>query len=269
MSASLLWLARFAWLGRLCWRFVVMAERRFSGFVMLGMRLHLFVWFAEISRAAFARFALVPLGFTGAALMLFAGLPMSAALGFAGAITQLAQGPAQRFDLAFVRELLAFREFHQFQNFFHLIHRALERFNDLHHFVNRLMDGGGAMLGFAAAHAFGQIPHAFEQGADRLRRGAGRQRFMRGSRRTHGCDWSFGRRSAGGFTRAAGAGNFCRRGLRLLRAGRGGGGIAWWQARGLAATPPAASAPAPAITAVGRGFIAGRLGTAGLGRFAL
>lgn len=152
-----------------------MAGSGFGGLVMFRVRFRLFVRFAEIPGAAFPLF---PLGLTRAALLLFAGIPVPAALGFTGTVAQLPQGAAQRFDFAFVRELLAFREFDQFQNFFHLIHRALERFDDLHYFVNGLMDGGGAMLGFAAAHALGQVSDAFEQRTNRLWCGAGWQRFM-------------------------------------------------------------------------------------------
>ncbi len=67
------------------------------------------------------------------------------ALLFAGtvgrAFVKLAQGAAEIFDLAFVGEFLAFGHFDEFQDFFHLIHRAFEHFDDGHHLINRLMDG--------------------------------------------------------------------------------------------------------------------------------
>ena len=153
------------------------------------MRFRLFPRRAEIPRALrlallFPVLALLPLLplFPRSALIARAASPRL----LARTIMQSPQGAAQRFDLAFVRELLALGQFHQFQNFFHLIHGALERFRDLHHFINRLMDGRRAMLGFGTGHghALGQTLHAFKQRSGFRRR----TRFRRGTRtlRTHG-----------------------------------------------------------------------------------
>ncbi len=54
---------------------------------------------------------------------------------------QLAQGPAQGFDLLFVGGLLAFRQFRQFQHFLHLLERVLQRLDDLRDLINGLADG--------------------------------------------------------------------------------------------------------------------------------
>ena len=78
---------------------------------------------------------------------------------------KLPQGAAQRFNLAFVGELLAFGQFHEFQHFLHLIGRALKRFHDLHHLVDRLVNGGHPMLRIDARHALRQALHPFQQGA--------------------------------------------------------------------------------------------------------
>jgi hypothetical protein len=79
-----------------------------------------------------------------------------AALRLARAVVQLPQRSAQRFNFAFVGELLAFGEFHQFQNFLHLVHGALEGFDDFHHLVNGLTDAGSAVrrFGMRLSNAF-------------------------------------------------------------------------------------------------------------------
>lgn len=132
-----------------------------------------FAWLAEISRATGFTWLRRPrVSLAALRLALVAGsalLPMLALITTSGPIAQLPQGAAQGFDLAFVGELLAFGEFDQFQNFFHLIHGALECFHDLHHLINRLMDGGGPVFRFGSAHPLGQALRAFEQGTDRLR----------------------------------------------------------------------------------------------------
>lgn len=213
MSTALL---RIAGLSRFGGRFIV---RRWGQFCGLGrlLRFRLFVWFAEIPGATLLPL-LVVMMFAGTALRvpllaMAAMFPLLAA----GTIIQLAQGAAQRFDLAFVRELLALGHFDEFQNFFHLIHRMLERFDDLHHFINRLMDGRGAMLRLGATHTLGQILCAFQQRPDRLRRGARGQRFMSrgGSRR--GCDRSGWRGSFGRLSGRTGAADFGGRKLGFLR----------------------------------------------------
>jgi hypothetical protein len=263
MSTALL---RVAGLSRFGGRFIVRRWRQFCG---LGrfMMFRLFVWFAEIPGATLLPLVVVMM-FAGAALRVawFAMAAMFPLL-TAGTVIQLAQGAAQRFDLAFVRELLALGHFDEFQNFFHLIHRVLERFDDLHHFINRLMDGRGAMLRLGAAHALGQILYAFQQWPDRLRRGARGQRFIGrgGSRR--GCDRSGCHGSVGRLSRRTGAADFGGRKLGFLRSGSRGILLARRLAGRLAAAPtPATSAPT-AVAASGCGFVAGRLETAGLWLF--
>lgn len=54
---------------------------------------------------------------------------------------QLAQGAAQRFNLAFVAELLPLGVFGEFQNILHLIEHLFQRFDDLRHFAYSLADG--------------------------------------------------------------------------------------------------------------------------------
>jgi len=101
---------------------------------------------------------------------------------------KLAQGAEQRFDLAFVGELLAFGEFDQFQNFFHLLQRLFQRFDDLHHFVDGLADGGTIRPG----HAWRVRHGRFKPGARRQRTGWLRTHRMLGqfngrfSMRRHG-----------------------------------------------------------------------------------
>jgi hypothetical protein len=51
------------------------------------------------------------------------------------------QGAAQRFKLAFVRELLVLGQFHQPQNLLHLLQRLFQRFDDAPDFLNGLADG--------------------------------------------------------------------------------------------------------------------------------
>ncbi len=163
--------------------------------------------FSEIFRAAwggrvlgFTPFTLLP-GFRGAwgagaalvTLIAIATTPLFArvaliALLFAGAIrcavVELPQGAAEIFDLAFVREFLAFSHFDEFQHFLHLIHGALEDIHNSHHFINRLMDGRHAMFRLNAGHAFCQTLHAFDKRPGRYGRTARRERFGRGAVRT-------------------------------------------------------------------------------------
>lgn len=270
MSTALL---RLAGLSRFGGRFIVRRWRQLCGLGRL-MMFRLFVWFAEIPGATLLPWVVV-MRFAGTALgvTLFAMAAMFPLLA-AGTIIQLAQGAAQRFDLAFVRELLPLGHFDEFQNFFHLIHRVLQRFDDLHHFINRLMDGRGAMLRLGAAHALSQILYAFQQWPDRLRRGARGQRFMgggggrRGSGGSgwhgsgwHGSGWRLSRRNC--------AADFGGRKLGFLCGWNWGALLARRLAGRLAAAPtPAASAPT-AVAASGCGFVAGRLGTAGLWLFTL
>ena len=101
---------------------------------------------------------------------------------------KLAQGAQQRFDLAFVGELLAFGEFDKFQNFFHLIKRLFQRFDDLHHFVDGLADGGTIRPG----HAWRVRHWRFKPGARRLRTGRLRTHRMLGQ-----SNWRFSGRRHG------------------------------------------------------------------------
>ena len=55
---------------------------------------------------------------------------------------QLAQGSPEGFDFTLVGQLLALGQLDQLQHFLHLIQSVPERISDLHHFVNRLPDGG-------------------------------------------------------------------------------------------------------------------------------
>ncbi len=59
----------------------------------------------------------------------------------ASRMLQLVQSAAQRFNLAFVAELLPFGVFDQFQNIFHLLQRLSQGFDNLHHFIHGLADG--------------------------------------------------------------------------------------------------------------------------------
>jgi hypothetical protein len=58
---------------------------------------------------------------------------------------QLAQQAAQRFNLMFVGEFLAFGMFDQFQNLFHLPERLLQGLDNLHHFIHSPADGGSGL----------------------------------------------------------------------------------------------------------------------------
>jgi hypothetical protein len=114
--------------------------------------------------------------------------------GFARTVVQLAQGATQGFNFAFVGQLLAFRQLHQFQHFLHLIHGALQGVHNFHHLVNRLADGGAAVLRFGAGYTFGQALDAFQQGP-----------VFEGAARGNGLWFN------GGFPRRLGAGNGCGR----------------------------------------------------------
>jgi hypothetical protein len=112
----------------------------FDGLDWFARRFYFFTRFAEIPRTTFTGLALFALRLALAALW-FARVAVATGIArITRAVGQLSQGAAQRLDLAFVSEFLALGEFDQFQNFFHLIYRALERFDDLHDFINRLMN---------------------------------------------------------------------------------------------------------------------------------
>lgn len=247
----------------------VLAGRRFGGRAGIGInRLGLFPRRPEIPRALrlallLPVFPLFPL------LALVAGLPLLIARAavialvarpaglFPGTIVQLPEGAAERFDLAFIREFLALGQFHQFQNFFHLIHRAFERFDDFHDLIDRLMDGGGTMLlRLNAGDALGQTLDAFEQrpGFAWLRRTAGRDglRVNAGLWRTLGT----GRAFRCGFRGLRSDGFRCRQSSGGSRSDRS----CFVGTRRQGFTPaPTAPATAPAMPAAARGwFPAGR-----------
>lgn len=254
------------------------------------MRLWLFARRTEIPRALwlallFPVLALIALiaVFARPTLITLIARPTPSRL-LARAIMQSPQGAAQRFDLAFVRELLAFGQFHQFQNFLHLIHGALERFHDLHHLINRLMNGGRAMLGFGTSHgnALGQTLHAFEQRPGLCRRTSLSRRTR--TLRTHGQIRARGAiRTLNPFRSLRAFGTRRNRGLfrgarsfsMFHRRSRRGFGhwcntssfTRWWQFSGtragwLAPTATTPPTPPPMITTTGRGFPTGRCRTA-------
>ncbi len=84
------------------------------------------------------------------------------------ALMNISQSAAEGFNFPLVAQLLALGEFHQFQDIFHLIHRAFQRLHDFHHFVNCLADGRTMMRGFGVGgalngHPLGQALDALEQ----------------------------------------------------------------------------------------------------------
>jgi len=86
------------------------------------------------------------------------------------ALMHISQGAAEGFNFPLVAQLLALGELHQFQNILHLIHRAFERFDDVHDFINRLADGGTTMGGFGNGDALGgdALGQAFDPLEQRL-----------------------------------------------------------------------------------------------------
>jgi hypothetical protein len=64
----------------------------------------------------------------------------------AARVLQLAQQPAKRINLMFVRQLLALGMFDQFQNILHLCQGLFQGFDNSHDFVDGLTDGGGSWL---------------------------------------------------------------------------------------------------------------------------
>lgn len=60
-------------------------------------------------------------------------------LTFTGTV-QLTHGASKLVNFSFVRELLAFCELNKFEDFFHLVMSLFERLDDLHHFINRLVN---------------------------------------------------------------------------------------------------------------------------------
>lgn len=102
---------------------------------------------------------------------------MAALARLARAVVELSQGAPQRFDLPFVGELLAFGHLNQLQHFLHLIHRALQSFDDIHHLINCLADGGAAMGGLGLGDPLGQLLDALQQGTG-LGGATGRGRWL-------------------------------------------------------------------------------------------
>jgi hypothetical protein len=143
-----------------------LAEISFAARLGCFLRLTLLAGFALFRRtlliAAISRAALIS---ATASLLLRTRIAMFTLLATLTtcAIVDLAQRAAEILDLAFVGEFLAFGQFHQFQNFFHLIHGALQRLHDFHHFINRLMDRADLMLRLRIGDAFGQTLNAFQQ----------------------------------------------------------------------------------------------------------
>jgi len=102
------------------------------------------------------------------------------------ALIDIAQGAPERVNFPFIAQFLALGEFHEFQNFFHLIHCTFERLDHLHHFVNRLADGGTMMRRFGhgdalGGDAFGQALDPLEQWLWCRRRGGGERSFGYGN----------------------------------------------------------------------------------------
>jgi len=121
-SVSRVWLAGVGfWFGML-WRFGCFAGLSGSPCRAGFTTLLTLAWFASVARTALV----------------------------ARAIVQLAKRAPKGFDLAFISELLALGKFDEFQNFFHLIHGPLERFDDFHDLIDRLADGRPALHWFGA-----------------------------------------------------------------------------------------------------------------------
>jgi hypothetical protein len=137
----------------------------------------------------------------------------------------LPQGAAQRFDLALIGAFLPIREFGQFQHFFHLIQKLLQRNHDLVDMLDGPADGRTGRLGIAS-----EFPDA---GRDGFQQRPGR----------HGND-IFGRRGRGWRFRGSGFD-----GSRSGAFRRSGGGIRSFLQRALrsttATTTTAATAMAP------------------------
>jgi len=97
-----------------------------------------------------------------------AGLIALTASGPTGAL-QLTERSAQGFDFLFIRGLLAFGLFSQFQHFLHLIQHVFQRFDDLRNLINRLTDGGTAWLARRGKLTC-DLGHRFKQSRLLLRR---------------------------------------------------------------------------------------------------
>ncbi len=122
------------------WLGVRLSEISFATRLGRFLRLTLLARFWRTHIAPIPRAALVTLiSATSLRLLLGTGIPLVTTL-TARAITDLAQSAAKRFDLPLVCQLLTFRQLHQFQNFLHLIHGPFQRFDDLHDFIDRLVD---------------------------------------------------------------------------------------------------------------------------------
>ena len=57
-----------------------------------------------------------------------------------------AQGAAEIFNLAFVIKLLLLRQFHEFQDVFHLFERFFKRFHNTAHIIHGPCQGGWGVL---------------------------------------------------------------------------------------------------------------------------
>jgi hypothetical protein len=94
-----------------------------------------------------------------------------------------AQSAAEGLNLALIVKFLAFSQFNQFLDFFHLVQRLFERLNDAAHVVRSLGDGGIGIvtLRFRRRRTMDRLP------LDRLPLdGRGFHRRRGGSRRFHG-----------------------------------------------------------------------------------
>ena len=145
-----------------------------------------FTLLARFLRARGARTALIPLLAIATTAALIALIALWFARTVGGAVVELPQCAAEIFKFAFVGELLAFGNFDEFQHFFHLIYGALEDIYNGHHLINRLMDGGHAMLWFDAGDALGQALNTFDERARRNGRATRRKRFGCGALGTRG-----------------------------------------------------------------------------------
>ena len=64
----------------------------------------------------------------------------------AARLLQTVQRAAQGFDFAFVTELLPLGQFDKLEHFLHLPRNLLQRIENLHHFLNGPVDGGGILF---------------------------------------------------------------------------------------------------------------------------
>jgi len=120
-------LVSFVGLGIGRWRFRTLRFRPFAaslGFGTLGAvvaRLRLVLAIGTIGAVVARLWLVAPVAITPVLTFLAFGTIWTIAAGL-----KLAQGAEQGFDLAFVRELLAFGKFDQLQNFLHVFQRVAQ-----------------------------------------------------------------------------------------------------------------------------------------------